>query len=190
MAVNASPAAPCTLPRTADRCCASAGWPTPATTRWRRRRSRTSWVRGYRLPLRFGQASRSSGPLPCLAEGHHRWRLHDHGLAADPLRHQRGQLGIAANWQTTPQQIAFAVISTSGSSWAIAATFEDPSDVYPSPISSAPPASRCWQDRRTRPRPRYPGCHIDAGVHHHVSQTRVLTEGEGAGSTPCPPIVL
>jgi hypothetical protein len=43
-----------------------------------------------------------------------------------------------ANWQTTPQQIAFAVISTGGSSWSIAVTFEDPSGVYPSPISSAP----------------------------------------------------
>jgi hypothetical protein len=43
-----------------------------------------------------------------------------------------------ANWQTRPQQIAFAVISTGGSSWSIAVTFEDPSGVYPSPISSAP----------------------------------------------------
>ena len=43
-----------------------------------------------------------------------------------------------ANWSITPQQIAFAVISTGGSSWSIAVTFEDPSGVYPSPISSAP----------------------------------------------------
>ena len=43
-----------------------------------------------------------------------------------------------ANWQTTPQQIAFAVISTGGSSWSIAVTFEDPTGVFPSPISSAP----------------------------------------------------
>jgi hypothetical protein len=46
-------------------------------------------------------------------------------------------------------QIAFAVISTGGSSWSIAVTFEDLNGVYPSPISSAPPASRCWRDRRT-----------------------------------------
>jgi hypothetical protein len=50
-----------------------------------------------------------------------------------------------ANWQTTPQQIAFAVISTGGPSWSIAVTFEDLSGVYPSPISSAPPASRCFR---------------------------------------------
>jgi hypothetical protein len=43
-----------------------------------------------------------------------------------------------ANWQTTPQQIAFAVISTDGSFWAIAVTFEDPSGTYPDPNSSAP----------------------------------------------------
>ena len=42
------------------------------------------------------------------------------------------------NWHTTPQQISFAVLSTGGSSWAIAVTFEDPSGVYPSPNSSAP----------------------------------------------------
>lgn len=119
------------LPRAADRWCASAAWPTPAPTRSRRRRSPDIMVRGYRLPLRFGQASRSSGLLPCLAAGHHRRLLHDHGLAADPLQHQRGQLGIvrhgrAANWDCTPQQISFAVLSTGGSSWAIAATFEGP----------------------------------------------------------------
>jgi hypothetical protein len=43
-----------------------------------------------------------------------------------------------ANWHATPQQIAFAVLSTGRSSWAIAVTYEDPSGVYPSPISSAP----------------------------------------------------
>jgi hypothetical protein len=43
-----------------------------------------------------------------------------------------------ANWQVTPHQIVFAVPSTGGSSWAIAVTFEDPSGVYPSPVSSAP----------------------------------------------------
>jgi hypothetical protein len=42
-----------------------------------------------------------------------------------------------ANWQTTPQEIAFAVLSTGGSSWAIAVTYEDPSGV-PSPRSSTP----------------------------------------------------
>jgi hypothetical protein len=51
-----------------------------------------------------------------------------------------------ANWQAWPQQIAFVVLSTD---WAIAVTFDDPTNVYPSPISSAPPASRCWRDRRT-----------------------------------------
>jgi hypothetical protein len=50
--------------------------------------------------------------------------LHDRGLrCADPLQHRRGQLGIVAwkvvNWQATPQQIAFAVVSTDGSSWAM-----------------------------------------------------------------------
>lgn len=43
-----------------------------------------------------------------------------------------------ANVQCTPQQIAFAVLSTGGSSWAIAVTFEDPSGTFPSPNSSAP----------------------------------------------------
>jgi hypothetical protein len=43
-----------------------------------------------------------------------------------------------ANWQTTPQEIAFAVLSTGGSSWAIAVTYEDPSGVFPSPRSSTP----------------------------------------------------
>jgi hypothetical protein len=43
-----------------------------------------------------------------------------------------------ANWSITPQQIDFAVISTGGSSWSIAVTFEHPSGVYPSPISLAP----------------------------------------------------
>jgi hypothetical protein len=43
-----------------------------------------------------------------------------------------------ANWHATPQQIAFAVLSTGGSSWAIAVTYEDPSGTFPSPNSSAP----------------------------------------------------
>jgi hypothetical protein len=43
-----------------------------------------------------------------------------------------------ANWNCTPQQISFAVLSTGGSSWAIAVTFEDPSVVFPSPNSSTP----------------------------------------------------
>lgn len=42
------------------------------------------------------------------------------------------------NWQCTPQEISFAVISTGGSSYFISATLEDPSGTYPSPISSAP----------------------------------------------------
>jgi hypothetical protein len=46
--------------------------------------------------------------------------------------------GKVANWHAGPQQIALAVLSTGGSPWAIAVTFEDPSGVYPSPISSAP----------------------------------------------------
>lgn len=45
-----------------------------------------------------------------------------------------------ANWQATPQQISFAVLSTGGSSWSIDVTFEDPSGVYPSPRSSSPTA--------------------------------------------------
>lgn len=44
------------------------------------------------------------------------------------------------NWQTTPQQIAFQVISTGGSSWSISGTLEDPTGVYPNPYSSAPTA--------------------------------------------------
>ena len=40
----------------------------------------------------------------------------------------------------TPQQIAFAVLSTGGSSWAINVTYDDPSGTYPSPVSSAPTA--------------------------------------------------
>jgi hypothetical protein len=45
-----------------------------------------------------------------------------------------------ANWQATPQEISFAVISTGGSSYFISATLEDPTGVYPSPNSSAPTA--------------------------------------------------
>lgn len=45
-----------------------------------------------------------------------------------------------ANWHATPQQIAFAVISTGGSSWSISLAYEDPTGVYPSPNSSAPTA--------------------------------------------------
>jgi hypothetical protein len=41
-----------------------------------------------------------------------------------------------ANWQTTPQQIAFAMLSTGGSSWFIEIAFEDPTRVYPSPNST------------------------------------------------------
>jgi hypothetical protein len=43
-----------------------------------------------------------------------------------------------ANWQATQQQIAFAVLSTGGSSWAINVTYEDPRGVFPSPGSSTP----------------------------------------------------
>jgi hypothetical protein len=43
-----------------------------------------------------------------------------------------------ANWDATPQQIAFAVLSTGGSSWFVSVTFEDPSLTYPSPNSSTP----------------------------------------------------
>src|SRR5690242_16398387 len=42
------------------------------------------------------------------------------------------------NWQATPAQVSFAVISTGGSSYFISATLEDPSGTYPSPVSSAP----------------------------------------------------
>ncbi|WP_154072731.1 hypothetical protein [Bradyrhizobium erythrophlei] len=45
-----------------------------------------------------------------------------------------------ANWQTTPQQITFAVLSTGGSSCAISVAYEGPSDIYPSPVSSSPTA--------------------------------------------------
>lgn len=44
------------------------------------------------------------------------------------------------NWQATPQQISFAVLSTGGSSWSIDLTYEDPTGTYPSPRSSAPTA--------------------------------------------------
>ena len=44
------------------------------------------------------------------------------------------------NWQATPQQLSFAVISTGGSSWFIDVAFEDPTNTYPSPNSSLPTA--------------------------------------------------
>jgi hypothetical protein len=44
------------------------------------------------------------------------------------------------NWNATPQEISFSVISTGGSSYFISATLEDPSGTYPSPVSSAPTA--------------------------------------------------
>jgi hypothetical protein len=65
------------------------------------------------------------------------WLTHS-STGARPARDRR-----RGRWRTGtpgPQQIAFAVISTGGSSWSIAVTFEDLSGVYPSPISSAPPA--------------------------------------------------
>jgi hypothetical protein len=40
------------------------------------------------------------------------------------------------NWQATPQQISFAVLSTGGSSWPIDVAFEDPINTYPN--SSTP----------------------------------------------------
>jgi len=42
------------------------------------------------------------------------------------------------NWQCTPQEISFAVISSGGSSYFIDVTLEDPTNTYPSPISSLP----------------------------------------------------
>lgn len=45
-----------------------------------------------------------------------------------------------ANWHAQPQQIAFQVISTGGSSWFISGTLEDPTGVYPNPNSSTPTA--------------------------------------------------
>ena len=44
------------------------------------------------------------------------------------------------NWHTTPQQVSIAVITASGSSFAISVTYEDPTGVYPSPNSSSPTA--------------------------------------------------
>jgi hypothetical protein len=43
-----------------------------------------------------------------------------------------------ANWHAQPQQIAFQVISSGGSSWIINGTLEDPTGVYPNPTSSTP----------------------------------------------------
>lgn len=47
-----------------------------------------------------------------------------------------------ANWQSTPQRIGFAVVSTGGSSWAIAVTFETRAASIPSAIN---PSARCTQ---------------------------------------------
>ena len=44
------------------------------------------------------------------------------------------------NWQATPQEVQFAVLSTGGSSYFISVTMEDPTNVYPSPNSSTPTA--------------------------------------------------
>lgn len=44
------------------------------------------------------------------------------------------------NWQATPQQISFAVISSGGSSYFISGTLEDPSYTFRSPVSSSPTA--------------------------------------------------
>lgn len=44
------------------------------------------------------------------------------------------------NWHAQPQQIAFQVISSGGSSWFISGTLEDPTGVYPNPNSSTPTA--------------------------------------------------
>lgn len=45
------------------------------------------------------------------------------------------------NWHATgPQQFGFAVLSTGASSGTIDVCLEDPTGVYPSPVSSAPTA--------------------------------------------------
>ena len=51
---------------------------------------------------------------------------------------QESSVWKIANWQATPQQIPFAVLSTGGSSWAINVTYEDASGVFRSPRSSTP----------------------------------------------------
>jgi hypothetical protein len=45
-----------------------------------------------------------------------------------------------ANWQCTPQQFGFAVLSTGGSNWQVDVALEDPTLVYPNPNSSTPTA--------------------------------------------------
>jgi hypothetical protein len=60
-------------------------------------------VRGYRLPLRFG---RNISIVRVASSGSSQWKV--------------------ANWHAGPQQIAFAVLPTGGSSWAISVTYEDP----------------------------------------------------------------
>jgi hypothetical protein len=51
--------------------------------------------------------------------------------------------GKQTNWHLTRQQISFAVISTGGSTCAVAVTYEDPTGAYPLPVSSAPTSSPC-----------------------------------------------
>src|SRR6266404_1071947 len=75
------------------------------------------------------ETSRSSGLLRCSVAAPSSLAAHDRGPVAD-----------VTSWQSTPQQIAFAVISTGGSSWTVDVAFEDPQNVYPSSNSSLPTA--------------------------------------------------
>jgi hypothetical protein len=68
------------------------------------------------------------------------WRCEE--AQVQPIYITQGSSGSSpwktANWNSTPQQISFAVLSTGGSSWFIDVALEDPQNVYPSPNSSLP----------------------------------------------------
>jgi len=50
-----------------------------------------------------------------------------------------------ANWQISPQQLSFAVLSSGGSSGTVDITYEDPSFTYQNPNSSSPSAFSAGQ---------------------------------------------
>jgi hypothetical protein len=129
------------LPRAADRCCASAALVYACKDTLSE--AAITDIIGPRLSAALALWPKHLDRRGYFVDWwprHRRRMLHDRGLVADPLPHGAASSGSspwkAANRRAGPQQIAFGVLSTGRSSWAIAVTY--PSGVYPSPISSAP----------------------------------------------------
>jgi hypothetical protein len=69
------------------------------------------------------------------------------GIAVQPIYVTLSSTAAAAaaswrttNWNVTPQEASFAILSSGNSSWSINLTYEDISGTYPNPRSSTPTA--------------------------------------------------